>query len=64
MARGNANIQLGNWFVGTPIAGRLNNVVAIGNEMNGLATYNTDSNTILLGKTGSNGPKVGIGTYK
>ena len=64
MAKGNANIQLGNWYVGTPVAGQLNNVVAIGNEMNGLTTSNTDSNTILLGKPGSGGPKVGVGTFK
>ena len=64
MAKGNANIQLGNWFVGTPVTGQLNNVVAIGNKMYGLTVSNTDSNTILLGETGSNGPKVGIGTYK
>ena len=64
MGNGNANIQIGNWYVGTPVAGKLNNVVAIGNEMNGLSPSNTDSNTILLGMTGSNGPKVGIGTYK
>ena len=64
MAKGNANIQLGNRFVGYTVTGQLNNVVAIGNEMDGLSTSNTDSNVILLGKTGSNGPKVGIGTYK
>ena len=64
MGNGNANIQLGNWYVGTPVAGQLNNVVAIGNEMTGLGITNTDSNTILLGKRGSDGPKVGIGTYK
>ena len=64
MGNGNANIQLGNWNVGTLVAGQLNNVVAIGNEMNGLGITNTDSNTILLGKRGSDGPKVGIGTYK
>ena len=64
MGKGNANIQLGNKYVGTPVTGQLNNVVAIGNEMDGLSTSNTDSNVILLGKTGSNGPKVGIGTYK
>ena len=64
MGNGNANIQLGNWYVGTPVAGQLNNVVAIGNEMNNLSTSDTDSNTILLGKRGSDGPKVGIGTYK
>ena len=66
MGSGNANIQLGNWVVGTPIAGRLNNVVAIGNEMNGLAIYNTDSNTILLGIPSYhvNSPKIGMGTYQ
>ena len=32
--------------------------------MTGLSITNTDSNTILLGKRGSDGPKVGIGTYK
>ena len=64
MAKGNANIQLGNRSVGYTVTGQLNNVVAIGNEMDGLSTSNTDSNVILLGKTGSNGPKVGIGTYK
>ena len=66
MGSGNANIQLGNWAVGTPIAGRLNNVVAIGNEMNGLAIYNTDSNTILLGIPSYlvNSPKIGMGTYQ
>ena len=66
MAAGNANIQLGNWYVGTPVAGQLNNVVAIGNEMNGFTTYNTDSNTILLGvlSSNSNSPKIGMGTYQ
>ena len=64
MAKGNANIQLGNWYVGTPVAGQLNNVVAIGNKMNGLTVSNTDSNTILLGESGTTTPKVGIGTYK
>ena len=64
MAKGNANIQLGNWYVGTPVAGQLNNVVAIGNQMNGLAVSNTDSDTILLGQTGSGAPKVGMGTYQ
>ena len=64
MGRGNANIQIGNLGTGTPVAGQLNNVVAIGNEMSGLSTTITDSNVILLGKTGSNAPKVGIGTYK
>ena len=65
MAKGNANIQIGNWYVGTPLAGQLNNVVAIGNEMNGLTYSNTDSNTILLGVRSSspNSPKVGVGTY-
>ena len=65
MGRGNANIQLGNNTVGTPLAGQLNNVVAIGNEMNGLTYSNTDSNTILLGVRSSspNSPKVGVGTY-
>ena len=66
MGSGNANIQLGNWNVGTPIAGRLNNVVAIGNEINGLAPYNNDSNTILLGIPSYlvNSPKIGMGTYQ
>ena len=64
MAKGNANIQLGNWYVGTPVAGQLNNVVAIGNEMNGLTTSITDSDTILLGKTGSGAPRIGVGTFK
>ena len=64
MAKGNANIQLGNWFVGTPVTGQLNNVVAIGNKMYSLTVSNTDSNTILLGETGSGAPKVGVGTYK
>ena len=64
MARGNANIQLGNWYVSTPVAGQLNNVVAIGNEMNGLSTSTTDSNTILLGADAVNTPKIGVGTYK
>ena len=64
LAAGNANIQIGNSTIGTPVVGQLNQVVAIGNEMNGLGITNTDSNTILLGKRGSDGPKVGIGTYK
>ena len=64
MGKGNANIHIGNKYVGTPVTGQLNQVVAIGNEINGLTSSNTDSNVILLGKTGSNGPKVGIGTYK
>ena len=64
MAKGNANIQLGNWYVGTPVAGQLNNVVAIGNEMNGLATSVADSDTILLGKTGSGAPRIGVGIFK
>ena len=64
MARGNANIQIGNWYVGTPVAGQLNNVVAIGNQMNDLATSSTDSDTILLGIAGSSTPKIGMGTYK
>ena len=64
MGRGNANIQIGNLGTGTPVAGQLNNVVAIGNEMSGLSTTITDSNVILLGKTGSNAPNVGVGTYK
>ena len=66
MAKGNANIQLGNYYVGSPVPGQLNNVVAIGNEMNGLTYSNTDSNTILLGVRSSspNSPKVGVGTYK
>ena len=66
MANGNANIQIGNDDIGTTVAGQLNNVVAIGNEVNNLATYNTDSNTILLGNQSSNpnSPKVGVGTYK
>ena len=64
MGKGNANIQIGNRYIGTPVVGQLNQVVAIGNEINGLTTSNTDSNVILLGKIGSDGPKVGIGTYK
>ena len=64
LAAGNGNIHIGNDNIGTPVAGQLNNVVAIGNEVNGLGITNTDSNTILLGKRGSDGPKVGIGTYK
>ena len=64
MAKGNANIQLGNYYVGSPVAGQLNNVVAIGNEMYGLSTSTTDSNTILLGIDAINTPKVGVGTYK
>ena len=64
MGKGNANIHIGNKYVGTPVTGQLNQVVAIGNEINGLTSSNTDSNVILLGKTGSNAPKVGIGTYK
>ena len=64
MAKGNANIQLGNWYVGTPVAGQLNQVVAIGNQMNNLLASNTDSNTILLGMAGSGAPKVGVGTYQ
>ena len=64
MAKGNANIQLGNYYVGTPVAGELNNVVAIGNGINNLNTYNTDSNVILLGNDSStNAPKIGMGTY-
>jgi len=63
-AKGNANIQLGNKFVGTPVIGQLNNVVAIGNQMDGLSTSNTDSDTILLGNEGRGNPKVGVGTYK
>ena len=59
IGRGNANIQIGNSSIGIPVAGELNNVVAIGNEMSG---FNT-SDVILLGKSGSYGPKVGIGTY-
>ena len=48
------------------MAGRLNNVVVIGNEINGLAPFNTDSNTILLGvqSSSSNSPKIGMGTYQ
>ena len=65
LAKGNANIQLGNWNVGTPVTGQLNNVVAIGNEIIGLHTYNTDNNVILLGNNnGTNAPKVGVGTYQ
>ena len=67
MAKGNANIQLGNNQIGTPVAGQLNNVVAIGNEMNGLSLSNTHSNVILLGNDGSGGrtpSKVGVGTYQ
>ena len=65
LAKGNANIQLGNWNVGTPVTGQLNNVVAIGNEIIGLHTYNTDNNVILLGNNNStNAPKIGVGTYQ
>ena len=66
MAKGNANIQLGNWYVGIPVAGQLNQVVAIGNEINNLNTSNADSKTILLGVANyhPNTPKVGVGTYK
>ena len=66
MAKGNANIQIGNRDIGTPVTGQLNQVVAIGNEITNLTTSNTDSNTILLGNQSSNpnSPKVGVGTYK
>ena len=52
MAKGNANIQLGNWFVGTPVTGQLNNVVAIGNRMYGLTVSNTDSDSIRGSRNG------------
>ena len=64
MAKGNANIQIGNFGTGTPVAGRLNKVVAIGNEIINLNTTSTNSNVILLGKTGLDSPKIGMGTYK
>ena len=64
MGRGNANIQIGNWDVGTLVPGELNRVVAIGNEMTGLDTTNTDNNVILLGRNSLSGARVGVGTYQ
>ena len=64
MAKGNANIQIGNWDVGPLVAGQLNRVVAIGNEMTGLDTTNTDNNVILLGRNSLSGARVGVGTYQ
>ena len=64
MGRGNANIQIGNWDVGPLVPGQLNRVVAIGNEMTGLTTSNTDNNVILLGRNSLNGARVGVGTYQ
>ena len=64
MARGNANIQIGNWDVGPLVPGELNRVVAIGNEMTGLDTTNTDNNVILLGRNSLSGARVGVGTYQ
>ena len=46
------------------MAGQLNNVVAIGNEMQSLIFGSASDNVILLGKTGFNAPRVGVGTYK
>jgi len=64
MAKGNANIQIGNWDVGPLVPGQLNRVVAIGNEMTGLDTTNTDNNVILLGRNSLSGARVGVGTYQ
>ena len=64
MGRGNANIQIGNWDVGPLVPGQLNRVVAIGNEMTGLDTTNTDNNVILLGRNSLSGARVGVGTYQ
>ena len=66
MAKGNANIQIGNHNIGTPVTGELNNVVVIGNQITSLQISNADSNTILLGveSYNPNTPKVGVGTYQ
>ena len=62
-AYGNGNIYIGNINMGTDTVGELDNVVAIGNET--LPTsWNSTDNVILLGKTGSDAPKIGMGTYK
>ena len=62
-AYGNGNIHIGNRNMGTDTVGELDNVVAIGNETLPTSSNSTD-NVILLGKTGSNAPKIGMGTYK
>lgn len=59
---GNGNIFLGNKDMGTATAGQPDNIVAIGNGMS-LANTQQD-NVILLGKTGSDSPKIGMGTYQ
>ena len=68
--KGNGNVHIGNYTASTPTpTAELDNVIAIGNfNSNGgnhpLNATTTNDNVILLGETGSDGPKVGIGTYK
>ena len=61
--KGNGNIHIGNSMLRSPMAGQLNNVVAIGNGVSTNSSNSTD-NVILLGKNGSDAPRVGVGTYK
>ena len=61
--RGNGNIHIGNLLISNPMAGQLSNVVVIGNEITPTTSNSTD-NVILLGKTGLDAPRVGVGTYK
>ena len=63
LVNGNGNIHLGNLSMGSDTAGQLDNVVVIGNGVSATSLNSTD-NVILLGKTGSDAPKVGVGTYK
>ena len=61
--KGNGNIHIGNHQLAIPMTGQLNNVVAIGNGVSTNSSNSTD-NVILLGKTGLDAPRVGVGTYK
>ena len=56
---GNGNVFLGNGSVSTDTP-QIDNVIAIGHGIS--LSWSTPDNVILLGKTGSDAPKIGMGT--
>lgn len=59
---GNGNISIGNSKAGIDTAS-LDNIIAIGHDITIDGTTPATDNTIVLGNSTAEGPKVGVGTY-
>ena len=59
---GNGNISIGNSKAGTDTAS-LDNIIAIGHDITIDVIRPATDNTIILGNSTAEGPKVGVGTY-